>query len=107
MTCPAQFDDEKLISGSTDAQIKIWDVNTRECTANLNGHEARIRCLKYDDRRIVSGSVVRLQRVFLLRYQFIGGSSLLHLTTQDTTIKLWDINTHQCMRTLRGHTKYV
>lgn len=53
-----QFDDEKLVTGSTDATIKVWDLKG-QVRHSLTGHTARIRCLRYNDTMLASGSVVR------------------------------------------------
>ncbi len=72
-----QFDDEKLVTGSTDSVIKMWNHSgTRRpspgcssapgltlalqgvCTRTLTGHDARIRCLRFTDTHLASGSVV-------------------------------------------------
>jgi F-box and WD-40 domain protein 1/11 len=51
-----QFDDEKIITGSRDQTIKIWDLNQYQCIHTLEGHQGSVLCLKYDDQVIISGS---------------------------------------------------
>ena len=51
-------DGTKIISGSFDGIIKIWDVNTGECLKTLEGHEYSVNSVAYspDGTKIVSGS---------------------------------------------------
>lgn len=51
-----QFDDQKIITGSRDRSIKIWDLEKYQCTHTLNGHQGSVLCLKYNDEVIISGS---------------------------------------------------
>ncbi|KAG2176980.1 hypothetical protein INT43_007634 [Umbelopsis isabellina] len=77
-----QFDDQKIVSGSRDHTIKIWDIGTGACIRTLWQHTQSVLCLQYDDRYIISGS-------------------------SDNTIKQWDINTGELIRSLNGHTESV
>lgn len=51
-----QFDDRKLVTGSRDWTIKVWDLSTYQCRATLEGHRGSVLCLKYNDHIMVSGS---------------------------------------------------
>ena len=48
----------KIISGSGDETIKIWDANTGECLKTLKGHLDIIWSVAFspDGKRIISGS---------------------------------------------------
>ena len=74
-------DGTKIISGSFDNTIKIWDANTGECLQTLEGHSHYVWSVAYspDGTKIVSGSY-------------------------DNTIKIWDANTGACLQTLTGHS---
>jgi WD40 repeat protein len=74
-----QFDKNKIMSGSNDRTIKLWDVNTGQCLHTLKGHTDWVRCLKFDDSKMASGGF-------------------------DETIKLWDMHTGKCLTTLKGNT---
>jgi F-box/WD-40 domain protein MET30 len=81
VTC-LQMDDNILASGSYDATVRIWDLQTGKQLRVLRGHQAGIRCLQYDDSKLVSGSL-------------------------DGVIKIWNYNTGECLSTLRGHSNGV
>eukprot|EP01087_Luapelamoeba_hula_P018731 TRINITY_DN6085_c0_g2_i2.p1 TRINITY_DN6085_c0_g2~~TRINITY_DN6085_c0_g2_i2.p1 ORF type:complete len:652 (+),score=93.60 TRINITY_DN6085_c0_g2_i2:23-1978(+) len=74
------FNENKIVSGSADETIKVWDFKTKKCLHTLTGHVYTVKSLQFDDDKIVSG----------------GG-------TRDKTIKVWDINTGNCTHTIQGH----
>ena len=51
-------DGTKIISGSGDETVKIWDANTGECLKTLKGHLDIIWSVAYspDSTKIISGS---------------------------------------------------
>ena len=70
-----------LASGSANGTIKVWNVNTREETASLDGHTEQVLALDFspDGTLLASGS-------------------------RDSTVKLWDVTTWTNTDTLEGHT---
>ena len=37
-------DGRRVVSGSKDNTLKVWDVATGECLATLEGHSSTVRC---------------------------------------------------------------
>ena len=72
----------RIVSGSDDYMIKIWNLDTGECLKTLRGHEDSVTCFELYDERLISGS-------------------------WDGLIKIWDINSSECIKTLTGHTYRV
>ena len=70
-------DGRRIVSGSHDKTLKIWDAETGQQTLSLSGHTNAVTSVAFslDGRRIVSGS-------------------------WDQTLKVWDATT----RPLDGHT---
>ena len=69
-----QFDEHILATGSYDATIKIWDIETGEEIRTLRGHTSGIRCLQFDETKLISGSM-------------------------DTSLKGWNWRTGECLST--------
>jgi F-box and WD-40 domain protein MET30 len=77
-----QIIDNILATGSYDASIKIWDLDTGEEIRTLRGHTMGIRCLQFDDTKLISGSL-------------------------DMSLKVWNWRTGECLSTYTGHSNGV
>ena len=77
-------DGSKIISGSFDKTIKIWNINTGEELKTLVGHSSFVTTVSItpDGSKIISGS-------------------------EDKTIKIWNINTGEKLKTLIGHSSDI
>ena len=77
-------DGTKLLSGSDDATIKVWDVTTGKRLRTLRGHQYSILVLDYHptEEKAISCST-------------------------DSTIKEWDLTTGNCLQTLEGHESSI
>ena len=51
-------DGKKIVSGSNDGTIKIWDANTGQCLKTLKGHSGDVWSVAFspDGTKIISGS---------------------------------------------------
>lgn len=57
MCCISQLTDGRLVSGSGDTTLRLWDVSSGSCLSTLRGHTGDVTCvLQLDDGRLVSGS---------------------------------------------------
>jgi F-box/WD-40 domain protein MET30 len=74
-----QFQDNILATGSYDATIKIWDLDTGKELRTLEGHTSGVRCLQFYNCQLISGAM-------------------------DKTIRIWNWKTGQCVRVLSGPT---
>jgi len=72
----------RVVSGSRDATLRVWNVETGLCLHVLMGHVAAVRCVQYDGKRVVSGAY-------------------------DYMVKVWDPESETCLYTLQGHTNRV
>jgi energy-coupling factor transporter ATP-binding protein EcfA2 len=77
-------DGTRIVSGSRDKTLKVWDAATGQETLTLTGHTAGVSSVAFspDGTRIVSGS-------------------------DDKTLKVWDAATGQELLSLPGHTDEV
>ena len=77
-------DGKTLTSGSRDKTIRLWDVNTGQQKATLEGHTG-----------------------WVLSVAFSPDGSTLASGSWDRTIRLWDARTGEYQQTLEGHTAEV
>ena len=88
-------DGRTIAGGSRDNTIRLWDANTGEHLQTLTGHTSDVNSVAYspDGRTIASGS---------------GDTwSWSSSDEEDHTVRLWDADTGELLRTLTGHTSDV
>ncbi|KAI0835023.1 WD40 repeat-like protein [Hypoxylon sp. FL0890] len=81
ITC-LQFDEDKIITGSDDMLIHVYDTKTGKLRRRLEGHEGGVWALQYEGNFLVSGST-------------------------DRTVRVWDIEKGLCTQVFYGHTSTV
>ena len=118
-------DGTKLVSGSDDRSLKVWDATTYQLVATLNGHTMPVRTVAWspDGNRIASGSndgtikVWDAQTYNLLTSFTVGnvvwsvkwspdGKTILS-GDQANLVKLWNAQTYQLIMNFSGHTDRV
>ena len=77
-------DSAKIVSGSHDNSVRVWDASTGAELQQLNGHTYSVTSVAFshDDIYIVSGSY-------------------------DNSVRVWDALTGAELQQLNGHTEYV
>lgn len=81
VTC-LQFDTDKILTGSDDTNINVYDTKTGALKATLEGHEGGVWALEYHGNTLVSGST-------------------------DRSVRVWDIEKARCTQVFSGHTSTV
>ncbi|KAG0648729.1 Cell division control 4 [Hyphodiscus hymeniophilus] len=81
ITC-LQFDDDKILTGSDDTLIHVYDTQTGMLRKKLEGHEGGVWALQYEGNVLVSGST-------------------------DRSVRVWDIEKGLCTQVFHGHTSTV
>jgi len=94
-------DNKYIVGGTFYGKIKIWDLKTGEYLKTLEDNDDyRINALSItsDNRYIISGSENETEG----RKWELGP-----IMDAKATIKIWDLETGKCVRTLEGHHAYV
>jgi F-box and WD-40 domain protein CDC4 len=81
VTC-LQFDTDKILTGSDDTNINVYDTKTGALRSRLQGHEGGVWALQYEGNTLVSGST-------------------------DRSVRVWDIEKGKCTQVFHGHTSTV
>ena len=81
VTC-LQFDTDKILTGSDDTNINVYDTKTGALRSRLVGHEGGVWALQYEGNTLVSGST-------------------------DRSVRVWDIEKGKCTQVFQGHTSTV
>ncbi|KAF2465402.1 WD40 repeat-like protein [Lindgomyces ingoldianus] len=81
VTC-LQFDTDKILTGSDDTNINVYDTKTGALRSRLEGHEGGVWALQYEGNTLVSGST-------------------------DRSVRVWDIERGKCTQVFQGHTSTV
>lgn len=76
------FDDEHIITGSSDHSVQVWDSNSGAPLHSMLGHQYAVWNLKLMGKRAISASY-------------------------DGTLRLWDVTTGENLNTLRGHVSAI
>lgn len=76
------FDSEKILTGSDDTKIHVYDTKSGALRNRLEGHEGGVWALQYDGDTLVSGST-------------------------DRSVRVWDLKSGRCLQVFQGHTSTV
>jgi WD40 repeat protein len=125
-------DGKKVVSGSEDHVVRLWDIDTGKVIAKWTGHTETVNsvCWNQDVGRVVTGSgadgTVRVwdvesgKTVLVIRTRFsrfwIGAviyspdATMIATSNHDGSkefIKIWDANTGKLVTNLKGHEEKV
>jgi WD40 repeat protein len=79
----AVLPDGRVVSGSNDKTVRVWNLETGRVLATFHGHEGYVNALAVlPNGRVVSGS-------------------------HDNTVRVWDLETSRALATFHGHQGYV
>ena len=114
--------DLRIVSGSVDNTIKIWDAWSGQLINTLTGHNNSVWCVVFslDNSKIVSGSSDRTIRIWdaysgqlintlighnnsVMSVAFSPDNSKIVSGGYDETIKIWDVFSGQLINTLTDH----
>ncbi|KAJ1740490.1 hypothetical protein LPJ55_004410 [Coemansia sp. RSA 990] len=117
-----QADESTLITGSSDATVCVWDLDSCTVRHRLQ-HDDAVLSLRFTDRWLVTASKDRMLHVWRRDQDYAHAFDLaghavainaisLHgdvlvSASGDRTIKLWNLTTRTCVQTLDEHTRGV
>lgn len=117
--CMVQLNDQRIVTGTNNKEIKIWSIDQFECINSIQGHQDKVFSLsQLNDEQLLSGSVKEIKC-----WNVIDWSCLVTLTdhsntvfsiiqlkdnrfasgSADKSIKIWDSITYKCLHTLKEH----
>lgn len=121
-------DGRRVVSGNSDRTLRVWDLSTGQCLRLLKGQSLdHLNCMSImpDGRRAITGHLHGL-RIWDLEkgagtpertwVGHTGGVNIVRLTadgnyavsgSEDKTLRVWDIQSGQCLRVLEGHKSDV
>jgi WD40 repeat protein len=103
--------EERVVSGSDDNSIKVWDLASGRCLQTLRGHSDTVACLLvlHDHQADVSDDTVTDSYIFQ-KYASVCGNrpSWLVSGSWDKTLRVWDlVDQGKCLGVLTGHSRPV
>lgn len=120
----------QLASASEDGTIKIWDITTEECISTLGGGNDEIESIVYlpgprpmlaaaTETSITAWNLETKKCTATLKHNHDGGGNRMSMAviggagllissgSYDSSIKVWDMASNSCIKTLKGHTDRV
>lgn len=121
VTC-LQFCANRIVSGSDDNTLRVWNAITGKHMKTLMGHTGGVWCSQFDGSTVISGSTDRTLRVWdtdtgVCRHVLNGHTSTVRCIamhgkvvvsgSRDSTLRVWDIESGECLKKLEGHVAAV
>ena len=119
-------DGKRVVTGSTDDSVRIWDVESGEELRKLEGHFDWVASVSWspDGKRVVTGSGDRTVRIWDVRsgkelYGLEGHTDWVSsvswspdgkrvvTASGDLTVRIWDVESGEELKKLEGHTDWV
>lgn len=118
-------DRNKVVSGSDDQSVIVWDKQTSQLLEELKGHNAPVSCIRmlsgervltsshdgtvkmWDVRTDTCVATVGRSLSVVLCMEYDDSTGILAAAGRDMTANIWDIRAGRQMHKLLGHTKWI
>ena len=123
ITCLELLSENKLISGSEDKTIKVWDIAKSDCICTITGNYEKIDSIAVLNETTIAAGAYNTIRIFNTEnkkelFSLVGheksicslikiSDNLIISGSYDNLIKVWDVNEKVCNFTLYGHDAAV
>ncbi|KAK9091206.1 hypothetical protein Sjap_024383 [Stephania japonica] len=115
----------KVVSGSDDQSVIVWDKQTSQLLEELKGHDAQVNCVRMlSGERVLSAShdgsvkmwdvrtdtcVATVGRCSsaVLCMEYDDSTGILAAAGRDAVANIWDIRAGRQMHKLLGHSKWI
>ncbi|MEC4817588.1 MAG: NB-ARC domain-containing protein [Scytonema sp. PMC 1069.18] len=96
-------DGQTFASSSEDQKVRLWDFATGECLQTLQGHTNLVSSVTFAPQSVNVNRLISSHQNTDKQQT----TQILASGSDDTTIKLWDASTGECLKTLSGHSSWV
>ncbi|ONK68944.1 uncharacterized protein A4U43_C05F17670, partial [Asparagus officinalis] len=118
-------DRNKVVSGSDDQSVIVWDKQTSQLLEELKGHNAPVSCIRmlsgervltashdgtvkmWDVRTDTCVATVGRSSSAVLCMEYDDSTGILSAAGRDVNANIWDIRAGRQMHKLQGHTKWI
>ncbi|KAB5531881.1 hypothetical protein DKX38_018551 [Salix brachista] len=115
----------KVVSGSDDQSVIVWDKQTSQLLEELKGHDAQVSCVRmlsgervltaahdgtvkmWDVRTDTCVATVGRCSSAVLCMEYDDSTGILAAAGRDAVANIWDIRAGRQMHKLLGHTKWI
>jgi len=118
---------DRIVSGSFDLTVRIWDTDSGDCLKILQGHNQLVQAVAFspDGKHIASGDgwnhtlkiwnaltgmclhTIKAHSADIHDLSFSPNGEFVASAGDDKLVKIWNVNTGVCIRTLKGHSNGV
>ena len=99
--CVAALSNGRVVSGSGDRTLKVWEPSSRECLQTLSGHTRSARRRRPVEPRVARSSTPRRAQVRCVAV--LSNGNIVSGGSWDRMLKVWNVLTGTCLQTLSGH----
>lgn len=120
--CCLELHNERIITGSIDQTLRVWDLDSGACLHVLRGHQGAVTCLKPYKNQILSGALAEEDPLLLWDLEtgahvrtFNGTAPIERLVAREDyflsvsrwTLNVWKFDQITSLHRLEGHTSSI